>query len=57
MLCLFILAKCFVFIGMNHVRACTTSKPKPSPTQSSGSALSENTETPTLGSLIDLKRV
>ena len=42
---------------MNHVRACTTSKPKPSPTQSSGSALSENTETPTLGSLNDLKRV
>ena len=57
MLRLFILAKCFAFTGMIHVRIRIRSEPKSSSPQSSESAQCENTETLPLRSLMDLQRL
>ena len=50
-----ILAKCFSFKNMIHVRVCIRCEPKPLSPQSSKSSQSENTETSP--SLINLQRL
>ena len=57
MLRLFVLAKCVAFTGMIHVRVRIKSAPKSSSPQSSESAQCENTETPSLRTLMDLQRL
>ena len=57
MLCLFIIAKCFAFTGMINVHVQIRSAPKSSSPQSSESVQCENTETPSLRSLMDLQKL